>query len=59
MNIKEKNTGQMDKTLEALALEIDAAAEDGDISALDTLLDKCSSGLEAATGQNRVIFLFF
>ncbi|MCK4706512.1 MAG: hypothetical protein KAT90_13615 [Gammaproteobacteria bacterium] len=48
----------MDKTLEALALEIDAA-EDGNISSLNTLLNKCSNGLETATGQNRAIFRFF
>ncbi len=59
MNIREENAIQMDKALEALALEIDTAADDGNISALNTLLDKCNNGLEAATGQNRAILLFF
>ena len=49
----------MDKALEALALEIDAAATDGNVSALNTLLDKCSDGLETATGRNRSILHFF
>ena len=49
----------MDKALDILALEIDAADQDGDISALNKLLNKCSAGLEAATGQNRAIFRYF
>lgn len=49
----------IDVTLELLATKIDAATEEGDISELRTLLDKCIDELKTATGRNRAILHFY
>jgi len=49
----------MDSQLDDLGLEIDAAIEEGNVSALNELIDRCDKALESEDSQNRAIIFFF
>lgn len=59
MNAMRVNLTQMDKELETLGIQIDDAAAEKNIPALNALLEKCSDVLITATGQNKLILYFF